>query len=476
MTHRIWPLIFVIIASCAAPPPVRPPALRAEIPAQRRSGASVAEGSSVSWWKLLGSEVLDSLVAEGLEHNPSLDGAAARIEAAAARARIAGAGGWPQLGAGGTGSRSKRSFVGFPSFGPPGTGGDGPVSVESTTYGVSLDLSWEIDLWGRIRSGQSAALADAQMAEALWQGARSSIAGQICKAYFGLAEAEQQMELAEATSANRAELLERIEARYARGLRSSLDVHRARAELESSKARLALRRAQRDSAGRQLEILLGRYPSASIAARALPSPPEGLPTGLPADLIDRRPELEAAERAVAAADRRTAEARRALYPRVMLTGSSGTTSDELGDLSDGDFAVWSIGASISQPLFQGGRIIAGIDAADAGLREAYASFTATALRAYAEVESALDAEARLEEQVRALRNAVEASSQALRLAEARYTGGLADVLMLLDAQRSDYDARSSLIEASRQRLDNRVNLHLSLGGGFHRDDETRTSS
>lgn len=476
MTHRIWPFLLLIAASCASPPPVRPPATRVEIPGEWRAGSTAAEDESVSWWNLLGSAALDSLVAEGLERNPSLDGAAARIDAAVARAKIAGAGSWPQLGVGGSGSRSKRSFVGFPSFGPPGGGDEGPISVESSTFGVSLDLSWEVDLWGRIRSGQSAAFADAQMAEALWRGARSSIAGQICKAFFGVVEADQQAELAEATSANRAEMLERIEARYARGLRSSLDVHRARAELESSKARTALRCAQRDSARRQLEILLGRYPSASIDVRLLPDPPERLPAGLPADLIDRRLDLVAAERAVAAADRRRAEARRALYPRVMLTGSSGTTSDELGDLSDGDFAVWSIGASISQPLFQGGRIVAGIDAADAGLREALANFATTALQAYAEVESALDAETRLGEQVRALANAVEASSLALRLAETRYSGGLADVLVLLDAQRSDHDARSRLIEATRQRLDNRVNLHLSLGGGFRRDDESRNPS
>ncbi len=481
MIERFWLCAWVVAAGCAGPPPVHDWSAGIELPpaweAAGAEGASAPTGadSTGAWWAALGGERIDALVGEALRNAPSLEAAAARIDAARALVRSAGAAAWPQLNAAGSAARSKRSFIGFPSFGPAPVASDEPLSVESTSYSTALDLSWEVDLWGRIRSGRSAALADAEAAEALLSAARNSLVAQVCKAFFAVAEAEQQLELARATAANRAEMLERIESRYRRGLRGALEVHRARTEGASAKARRVAAVSRLQTARRQLEVLLGRYPSGSIRAGDLPAPPRCPPAGLPADLLARRPDLVAAERTLAASDRRLAEARRGLYPRISLTGSAGTSSDQLADLADSGFGIWSVGATLVQPLFQGGRIAAGIDLADAVLRESLAHFGDALLRACAEVEGALDAEARLAEQVAALTEAAQAAAAAHVLAESRYTGGLTDALVLLDAQRASYDAHSRLIEVRRARLDQRVNLHLALGGAFDQD-ETRKRS
>lgn len=470
MRHRLWPLALVLVAACASAPPIREEARIDDAPEAWQAGTTAAEDSVVGWWSLFASSDLDGLIEEALANNPSLHAAVARIDAASAGIATANSEAWPQVSMGGSGSRSKRNFVGFPSFGPPGSGDSGPVSVESNSFGVSLDVSWEVDLWGRIRNGRSAALADKQAAQAQLAGARSSVAAQVCKAFFAVAEAESQVQLAQTTVQNRQQALDKIEARYERGLRSSLDVHLARTELAGAQAQLALRRTQLGLASRQLELLLGRYPAGALANAQLPPLPGPLPAGLPADLIARRPDLVAAERALAAADRRLTVAKGNLYPRISLTGSAGTATEELRDLTDsGNYGVWTIGASIGQPLFQGGRILAGIDAAGAGVREAAARFEEAALMAYADVEGALEGEARLAEQEQALTAASEASRAARELAESRYERGLSAALVLLDAQRSNYDAQSRLLQVRRQRLDNRVNLHLSLGGGFSRE-------
>jgi NodT family efflux transporter outer membrane factor (OMF) lipoprotein len=293
------------------------------------------------------------------------------------------------------------------------------------------------------------------------------VAAQVCKAYFALAEAEGQVRLAVETVGNRERAEERVMARYQRGLRGPLDLHLARTERAAAEMQAAVRKLQQSGAKRQLEILLGRYPAASLEAAELPSLGAPPPAGLPAALIARRPDLVAAERGLAASDRQAAVARASLYPRIMLTGSSGTATEALSDLTDyGDYGVWTLAASVVQPLFQGGRLRAGVRAADARVEEARANFVRAALRAYAEVESDLAAEQRLAEQEAALETAATASRAARELAASRYERGLAGALLLLDAQRSSYDAESRLLEVRRRRLDNRVNLHLALGGDF----------
>jgi multidrug efflux system outer membrane protein len=437
----------LLAAGCATAPPVVNPDIGVEVPdhwtAIDHVDAATRRTIDRAWWRDLGDASLDSIIAEALDHNHDLRAAAARLGAAEAAARIARADRFPSAEAGTSATRTKRNFIGFPSFGASDGGtstgaSSGVVSTRSTQYGVSLDVSWELDLWGRIRAGHAAALADAQVAASELEAARLSIAAQTAKAWFAVLESREQLELGLAlTDVAAAEAL----------------VRRRQEELERGR--------------RQLEILLGRYPAGEVeAVGSLPDPAAPVPAGLPADLVARRPDVVAAERRLAASRARVSEAKAALYPRIALTGSGGTSSEQLKDLVDLDFSVWTLAANLAQPIFQGGRLLAGIDSAKSARDESLADYAQTLLEAYGEVESELDAQSLLQERERYLGEAAEQSTAAKALAEERYLGGVEDYVTVLSSQRSALEARSNHIAIRRARLDSRIDLYVALGGGF----------
>jgi outer membrane protein TolC len=187
----------------------------------------------------------------------------------------------------------------------------------------------------------------------------------------------------------------------------------------------------------------------------------------------RRPDLLAAERRLSAAHARVLESKQALYPRISLTGSAGTSSDELKNLLDGDYSVWNLVANLLQPVFQGGRLRANVNLAEARELEGLALYAQSVLGAFAEVESALSAEELLSQQEAALTQAAEQSVAARQLADQRYAQGLTDFIAVLEAQRRAFNSQSQLITVQRQRLDNRIDLYLALGGGFGEADMQR---
>ena len=199
----------------------------------------------------------------------------------------------------------------------------------------------------------------------------------------------------------------------------------------------------------------------------MPRLPGPVPVGLPSELVARRPDLSSAERRLAAADEQLWKARRSLYPRFSLTAGGGTASDQLSDLVDGDFRVWSLLGNLTQPLFQGGKLRAGVDRAAAGRAELVASYAGLVLAAFSEVESALAAEQHLIERKRHLAEAARQLGAARRLAEDRYRSGLGDYLLVLESQTRELAAEGELLTLRRELLQNRVDLHLALGGGFH---------
>ena len=456
-------LPLLVLLACASVEDGASPVLSFPPPDQWTADAS-AEPVADRWWRDMGAARLDSLVALALAHNYDLKAAGARLAQAQAQARVAGAPLWPQLNANANGARRKQNFVGLPI---PGRDPDQVLSSTSTSFGVDLTASWEADLWGRLRAGAQAALADAAAAAADFRAARLSLAAQTARAYFAAVEAGRQVELAQATVENYRLSTDQIADRYRRGLRSSLDVRLGRSSLATAEATLAQRRGQRDAALRQLELILGRYPGAQVEVGGeLPAVRGPIPAGLPAQLVGRRPDLVAAERRLAAADRRLAQARRALLPRISLTASTGRSSSALSNLLDGDFSIWSLVGNLTQPLLQGGRLRAGVDQAAAGAEQALFAYAQSALKAYSEVEAALNAEGLLADQERALATAAEEALAARALAEDRYVRGLADLIALLESQRRAFDAQSRLLAIRRQRLDTRIDLHLALGGGF----------
>jgi NodT family efflux transporter outer membrane factor (OMF) lipoprotein len=422
----------------------------------------------VDWWTEFADTSLNNLVTEALQRNLNLSIAAANLNAAAAQAVSAGASLYPQADLSVDAARRKQNFIGLPI---PGAGGDDVLSTTTSTYGVSLNISWELDVWGRIRAEQSAAVSQFQASQADYIGTQVSIAAQVCKAFFAVVTIQKQLELALATYDNWKLSTEQVNQRYLSGISSSLEYRLSLSNLSLAEAALASNRAQLDIAKRQLELLLKRYPSASIITREdLPKTIKDVPVGIPANIIARRPDLVAAERRLTSADMSLKSAERSLYPRISLTASGGTSTADLKNLINGDFGIWTLAGNLMQPLFQGGRLRANIDFNDAQTKMAMAEYEKAVLNALAEVENALTNEYYLSEREKALKKAAEQSLGARNLAEIQYSRGVSDFLTMLESTRSAFDTESRYINARRERLDARIDLYLALGGGFDADE------
>lgn len=449
-------LVMVSMAGCAqhatAPDQRGPPV---DIPSSWQAGGS--EGRVDAWLADFREPALEGLVAEALARNFELRSAASRVAAARAQARIVGADRQPQLQLAGTASRSKR-----------GTERNTQFTDDATDrFELSGQLSWEADLWGRLSDQARAARTDLRAAKADYEAARLSLAANIARQWYNVVEARAQRRLAENTVASFEQSLDTIENRYRQGIADSLEVRLARNNLASARATMLQRRRQQHNLVRGLEILAGRYPAGALEQPAtLPAVPDPVPAGLPDQLLERRPDLQAAESRLRAAGYRLSSEEKNRLPGVALTASAGTASDALRDVMDLDDFIWTLAANLTQPIFQGGRLEAQRDLAAARDHEALNDYAQTALTAFREVEDALDSEAWLTDQERAARTAAEEARAAEELALDQYRRGLTEIITLLESQRRRFNADSALIEVVNLRLQNRINLHLALGGGF----------
>ena len=456
----------VLATGCSLRPPLKhTPDFGFKAPQSWTARQGAAMEIADRWWTRFDNEDLNRTVQIALEQNFSIASAASRLEAAVAEARIAGADLYPKMSGAFNAARQRTNLAGP---GVPGiTGGEEIISSTANNFGVSLDVSWEIDVWGRVRAATRAAVADVQATQADYAGARLSIAAQTTKAWLAVTEAKQQVELAQATVESYRKTAMQVTNRVKVGVQSPSDMHLALTNLASAEALLQQRHQTLDATKRQLEVLLGHYPAGRAdAAIELPSVPPPPPTGLPAELVRRRPDLVAAERQLAAASERIAASKAALYPRFALTASGGTAADEFKNLLSGDYFIWMIASNLVQPLFEGGRLRAHVAAATGRTDEAVAIFAQQVLDAYGEVETALHAEGLLSERERLLRIATEQARKAVEVSQNRYGQGVEAFILVLESQRRALDAESAVLSVRRLRLENRVNLHLALGGGF----------
>ncbi len=434
---------------------------------ERWSASPVAKkGIDDNWVKRFGGHDLKELVQEAYDENRDLQAASARVERAAALAKASGSAGRPQLDASFSGSRDARNFLGFPI---PGGGGQRRID---NSYGAQLALSWELDLWGRIRAGQRAALADLESQGQQYRAARASLAAQVVRAWILVAEIQGQIQLAEQALESRADTAEFIKGRYERAVGSqqatASQVRLAQSDAESARSNVAARKAELDDALRQLEVILGRYPSAKLVGQSeLPALKKMPPAGLPSELLMRRPDVLAAERQLAAAGGRRKEAVKAFYPSFSLTGSGGRSTQQLSDISDSAFGVWSIAGQVAQPILSGGQLKANVKVRNAEEKEALANLQQVVLQSFGEVETALAAESFFASRVKAISAATELAREAEKSARREFSSGTADVLTLLAATNRRIELESQMLTLRRLRLDNRINLHLALGGDYN---------
>lgn len=462
MLHRLISLALLSLATSACVTPSQTEvenrvdqAIGEALPVVSEAWRSAGSAGSVQvgWIESFSDPVLTALVAEAQANNLNLAAAAANVDQARALARQAGASLTPDVNLSLGGSRA-------------GQLNDASTSP-ATSLNAGIQVAWEADLWGRIRSGVAQASASAQAAEADYRFAQYSVAGNTAIAYFTAIEANLQTQIAKDSLAILDNTQRIVQAQYDEGEASAQDLALSKSDLATAREQVVtLNGASRDAL-RALELLLGRYPGAELGVReTLPAVPPPPPAGVPTEILERRPDLVAAERQVAVAFNAVNQAKAARLPSASLTGNLGGASGELSSLLDPGNVAWSLGTSLIAPLFDGGRRRENVTIATAQQEAAVAQYADSALRAFSDVETALDQGRVLTDRNVQLQEAADQASKAFRLAEVRYKEGETSLIDLLAIQQRVIGSRSTLSSVRRLLLQQRVNLNLALGGSW----------
>lgn len=453
-TMYIAVLLALVLAGCALKEPPAAGEIRVQalpnlaVPAQWTEKGGLAGAVGKGWLATFADPKLDALVREAIANNPDLRSAAARVEQAAGYAKAAGATLYPQV------NLLAR--------------GGGAMSGDSSgLQGVGIFANWELDLWGRVRAGREAAQLQYQSTALDAEYAQQSIAALVCKSWFLATEARLQKASAEDMLRASERLVGLAQDRLRVGKGDEYDVTVAQANLQSYRDTVVQLDLAYRQAVRALETLIGRYPAAALETPAVfPDKPGPVPVGMPSELLERRPDVVAAERRVATAFQRTEEAKAARLPRISLTAAVSTISSELFVLKDRDDPVWSAGASLMAPLYLGGALQSQVEIRTAEQKVAVAEFGRVGARAFSEVESALSSGFNLEERASILARAVSENERAVELANVRYRVGSGDLRAVQQQQFALYGVRMLLLRVRGEQLVQRVNLHLALGGGW----------
>jgi NodT family efflux transporter outer membrane factor (OMF) lipoprotein len=445
--------LVAVAAGCALNPPPSGEELRkqalphTDVPAEFKAGGGVPAPVADRWLASFDDAALSALVAEALAYNADLQVAAARVEQAAGYVKVS--------------SASLLPSVGLLGMGGGKSGGSGGLD------GVFLNASLELDIWGRLRYGQAAAEAQSAAAVADYAYARQSLAATVARSWFLAIEAGLQRAIVQDGLRSSESLLRVAQDRLRIGNGNEQAVAEAQVNVGTFRDRLRQIELAREQALRALELLLGRYPAAevAVAVRLAPMPPP-VPVGMPSQLLERRPDVIAAERRVAAAFDRVGEARAAQLPRISLTAGGSSVSSDLIVLKDTSNPIWSFGGNLIAPLYQGGALRAQVEIRSAEQKQAVAEYARAGQRAFTEVENALAAENALRDREAILAATVRDSERALELVQIQYRVGSVDLRAVEQNQLALYSARISLLRVQTERLAQRVNLHLALGGGF----------
>ncbi len=443
----------LVVAGCALQsPPTTADLQRDALPHTAPPSAWKAGGNSAAplpeaWLASFGDPALTALVAEALAYNANLQVAAARVEQAAAALQVASSPMLPSLGLLGTYSGK--------------SGGGGGLNA------LFLNASLELDVWGRLRYGEAAAGAQSQAVQADYAYARQSLAAMVAKSWFLAIEAGLQRSLIDDALRSAQELHRVAQDRFRVGIGDEQAVAEAAANVGSYRDALRQSVQARAEALRALELLLGRYPAAEIAvASRLTAMPPPVPIGVPSDLLERRPDVIAAERRVAASFNRVGEAKAARLPRISLSASVSAISSDVVVLQDRSNPGYGFGASLFAPLYQGGALQAQVEVRNAEQKQAMADYARIAQRSFSDVENALAADFALRDRETILAQNIADNERALELAQIQFRVGKVDLRAVEQRQLALYAARASRVRVQTEALAQRTNLYLALGGSF----------
>lgn len=464
MTRRCRSLALLataVLAGCAAVGPdyQRPTvALPAAYP-QAGTLTDAAGAVPADWWRLYGDDDLSRLEAQALARNATIEQAVARVELAAAQRREAGGTFLPRLDGNASAARQQIG-----ALNPANTGGR---TFTGNAFALSLSTSYEIDFWGKLRRADEAARATLLASAASRDTVRLTVAGAVAQSWFLLRSLDAQIDTTQRTLQSRGESLRAFEQRLKAGVGSRLDVQQAEILRADSATLLREQQRQRALAQSQIAVLTGEpgliLPPKPLVATELPPLP---PPGLPSVLLERRPDIRAAEDQLAAANAQIGVARANQLPSLSLTGALGQQSTDLGDLLNAPARFWSVGVGLVAPIFDGGRLAARTEQAQARQREAAGAYQATAQNAFKEVADALANLDAARASAADVQSRDRAARDALQLAKARFDAGYSSNIELLDAQRTATSAELVVLSNRQQQLSASVDLLKALGGGW----------
>jgi len=414
------------------------------------SGESIA---NVEWFKLLKDPNLDRLIRVALEENKNLLTAVARVDEARARLGFVRADQFPQISGQASGAKANSVLI-------PG--------LRTENYVLSAGLSWEVDLWGKLRRSTESARAQLLSTVEARNQVLVTLIADVSSAYFLLLDLDDRVSIAERTLKTRQDATGIIQARYDEGIVPLLDVNQAQIEEADAAAQLAALIREREQTENLLSVLLGRNPGTVIRTGGLNKreAPEQIPAGLPSELLERRPDIRQAEQALAAQTALIGVAQAQRFPSLSLTGTFGLVSNELSNFVDSDNTAGAFGVDLVGPIFDAGKRRSQVEAERARTVQLQRQYEQAIIEAFAEVEDALIALETLQDELAARTAQVVAAQSASNLSRARYNGGVTSYLEVLESDRSRFRAELSESSIRRERLVALVNLYKALGGGW----------
>lgn len=477
MRHRmIWIVVTsVLLSACAVGPDFEAP--QPSLPQQWRDAAVTNDAVEQQWWKQFNDATLDDLVERALANNADVQIAMLRVAQSRILRNVESSSRWPTVTASGAYSRERTSENGTATrmidlIAPEGNR-DGIVSLLSEPFSVyqgGFDVGWELDLWGRVRRSMEAADANLRMSEEDLHDARLSLISEVVRGYMDLRGVQEQLRIATDDAAASADLVELTEYRVKGGIVDELDLATQRARLADSRSNIPQLKQQEAQLLSSLAVLLDQQPGSLDTQLAAAPPTFTLPStvgaGVPSEVARRRPDIQRAEAQLHAATAEIGVAVADLYPRFTLTGSFVQQSLHPSDFTEWGSRQWSVGPSISLPIFDGGRRRAAVELRKLDQQQAAVSYQQTVLRAWHEIETALSGYSAEQERNRELSTALTASREAYDIARIRYNHGMINYLAELDARRTLLQTERAYSESNIQLGTQLVAVYKALGGGW----------
>ncbi len=468
IVHRLLPAACAcLLLACAAGPTYQPPVLELppgwKLQAPWRAGQPGDAAPKGAWWSVFGDAGLDALEQQAMANSPTLALAQARLAQARAALALTSAGLLPQVAVNARPARQRIS-----ANRPLSNYASPNFSTVQNDFGLSMTVSYEADLAGRVQQAVAGAQASAEQSVADLENTRLVLGAELALNYFNLRATDAELDVLARSIASQRRALELMTARYELGAASGLDLAQQQTLLETTRVQLELLKRQRAQFEHAMATLTGSAaPLFGLPADGREALPPPVPLGVPSDLLQRRPDIAAAERAMAAANAQIGVASAAFYPSIMLGSALGLDSRDLATLLEAPSLLWSLGLSATQTLFDAGRTRAGVDFASAGYGAALANYRRVVLLAMQEVEDGISGIAALESAALQARAAREAARRSFEMTLARYEGGASSYLEVLTAQQALLASERQTVQLSGQRLVASVLLIKALGGDWH---------